>query len=129
MCIIRSESDRYILSLYCHLIVLLQRIIHLCKLLNKPEEVVQRKLQGFLSVESLSDMATGPLEDGLANLGCNGTPNDRSDPVVNGRLPAEVISIDVLLVTCCHDMTFMESIVFCLHWICHCSQFSLNSPF
>jgi hypothetical protein len=58
-----------------------QRITHLCRLLNKPEDVIQRKLQGFLSVESLSDMATGPLEDGIGTLALS------HDTVINGRLP------------------------------------------
>ena len=61
--------------------------------MNKPEDVIQRKLQGFLSVESLSDVATGSLEDGIGtiNLNCAPVHSTEADPVMNGRLPLEVL--------------------------------------
>ena len=61
--------------------------------MNKPEDVIQRKLQGFLSVESLSDVATGSLEDGIGTINLNCTPihSTEADPVMNGRLPLEVL--------------------------------------
>lgn len=77
-----------------------QRITHLCKLLNKPEDVIQRKLQGFLSVESLSDMATGSLEDGIGTLSLNSNSGHGTEPdvVINGRLPPEVTQITVVFI-------------------------------
>ena len=61
--------------------------------MNKPEDVIQRKLQGFLSVESLSDMATGSLEDGIGTINLNCAPghSTEADLVMNGRLPLEVM--------------------------------------
>ncbi|KAK7096994.1 hypothetical protein V1264_004036 [Littorina saxatilis] len=86
-----STARDHSASLEDHVHLLEKRITHLCKLLNKPEDVIQRKLQGFLSVESLSDMATGSLEDGIGTLSLNSNSGHGTEPdvVINGRLPPE----------------------------------------
>ncbi|XP_025086594.1 myotubularin-related protein 6-like isoform X2 [Pomacea canaliculata] len=89
---ILATTVDHTLSMMEHIEQLEMRIKQLCKLLNKPEEVVQRKLQGFLSVESLSDMATGPPEDSLSclTLNSNTTNSLEVDLMLNGRFPQEI---------------------------------------
>ncbi|KAK6168446.1 hypothetical protein SNE40_020977 [Patella caerulea] len=55
------ENDVDVLSVYRqhsnsiedHIALLEKRVMQICKLLGKPDEIIQRKLQGFLSVDSL----------------------------------------------------------------------------
>ncbi|KAL8587614.1 hypothetical protein ACOMHN_045303 [Nucella lapillus] len=86
---ILSTARDHSASLEDHVHLLEKRITHLCKLMNKPDDVIQRKLQGFLSVESLSEMASAPLEDGIGSLCLTSVPSQGSESIINGRLPME----------------------------------------
>ncbi|XP_076467720.1 phosphatidylinositol-3,5-bisphosphate 3-phosphatase MTMR8-like isoform X2 [Babylonia areolata] len=89
---ILSTARDHSASLEDHVQLLEKRITLMCKLMDKPDEEIQRKLQGFLSVESLSDVATAPVEDGIGSLSISSMPNHGSDSIINGRLPLEGLS-------------------------------------
>lgn len=65
----------------------------ICKLLGKSEETIQRKLQGFLSTDSIDGFLSGHIGDGL-NPSKSPIRDDsfhkRSpdcEPIINGRFP------------------------------------------
>ncbi|XP_076446061.1 phosphatidylinositol-3,5-bisphosphate 3-phosphatase MTMR8-like isoform X2 [Babylonia areolata] len=80
---ILSTAKDHSASLEDHVQLLEKRIAHLCRLMNKSEDVIQLRLQAAMSVESLSRLASGPVENGF------GPPCLNGNCVPNGPSPLE----------------------------------------
>lgn len=70
---------------------LFQRVTQICKLLGKSDEIIQRKLQGYLSMDSIDGFLSNHIGDGPVNTKAPMLDNNfhknssDSDLTINGR--------------------------------------------
>ncbi|GFO09175.1 myotubularin-related protein 8 [Plakobranchus ocellatus] len=71
-----SAAKDHSVSLEDHVLLLEKRVTQICKLLGKPEEVIQQKLQGHVSMDSIEGYLSGHIGD---------SPNANSSSSVAAR--------------------------------------------
>ncbi|CAG5123118.1 unnamed protein product, partial [Candidula unifasciata] len=76
-----SAAKDHSFSLEDHVVLLEKRVTQICKLLGKSDEIIQKKLQGHLSMDSIDGFLINHIGDGSA------VSNSNTDLTPNGRLP------------------------------------------
>ncbi|XP_059168052.1 myotubularin-related protein 6-like [Physella acuta] len=88
-----SAAKDHSTSLEDHVLLLEKRVTQICKLLGKSDEIIQRKLQGYLSMDSIDGFLSGHIGDGPAHSKSppltdnfhKASPD--SDLTINGKYP------------------------------------------
>ncbi|XP_064607612.1 myotubularin-related protein 8-like isoform X2 [Liolophura sinensis] len=93
---ILSAAKDHSSSLDDHVNLLEKRVTQICKLLGKSEETIQKKLQGFLSVDSLDGILSGALDDSMlpqkTNYDGKSVTGTEHKDTPNGDAPSSAVS-------------------------------------
>ena len=94
-----SAAKDHSSSVEDHVLLLEKRVTQICKLLGKNDETIQRKLQGFLSMDSIEGYLSSHIGD-VSVTGKTGGAGDvmahstNSEPPINGRQPVVSLKSD-----------------------------------
>ncbi|XP_005111133.2 myotubularin-related protein 6 [Aplysia californica] len=93
-----SAAKDHSSSLEDHVLLLEKRVTQICKLLGKSDETIQRKLQGYLSMDSIDGFLSGHIGDGPAPSKSSNHDDSMKncidlEPTLNGRLAAQADAV------------------------------------